>query len=251
MTLIAYASDLHLEFDPDYDPVFFERTPDVVVLAGDVSVHALDWKAFLRQLRKRYKGPVLGVLGNHEYYRKRFPQGIAVFEDAFGQDENAFILEKQSLEIDGLRFLGTTLWTDYAGGRQMGSCIKGVSDFWMIEVDSPKSSPALVAQVLLDDHKEALAWLDKQFRQSTTDTVVITHHAPSFMSQAPRFAGSMISGSFCVELHEKVLGWKPKLWIHGHLHDAVDYRIGSTRVVCNPWGYPHEQNPKGFKLIEV
>ena len=30
----------------------------------------------------------------------------------------------------------------------------------------------------------------------------------------------------------------PALWVHGHIHTSSDYRIGATRVVCNPRGYP-------------
>ena len=30
---------------------------------------------------------------------------------------------------------------------------------------------------------------------------------------------------------------QPRLWIHGHVHQALDRTIGVTRVVCNPLGY--------------
>jgi hypothetical protein len=28
------------------------------------------------------------------------------------------------------------------------------------------------------------------------------------------------------------------VWIHGHVHDTLDYRLGRTRIVCNGRGYP-------------
>jgi hypothetical protein len=38
---------------------------------------------------------------------------------------------------------------------------------------------------------------------------------------------------------------RPALWVHGHTHDSLDYRIGDTRIICNPFGYlHHEENPK-------
>ena len=45
-----------------------------------------------------------------------------------------------------------------------------------------------------------------------------------------------------------------KLWIHGHVHDPFDYKIGETRVVCNPLGYPRERiSVKDYelKIVEV
>lgn len=247
MTLIAYASDLHLEFDPEYELLPFDPTPDVVVLAGDVSTYDLDWFAFLRQLRKTFKGPILAIMGNHEYYGKKFPQAIDLFRDAVSQDKQAFILEKQSFDLDGIRFLGTTMWTDYAGGRHLTAGLKTIFDFKAIQGETPEE----IARLLWKDHREALAWLEEQFQQSSGDTVVITHHAPSFESQSVPFIGHPVSGLFCVDLYDQILEWKPKLWIHGHLHNTADYRIGNTRVVCNPWGYAREDRPKVFKLVEV
>ncbi len=40
---------------------------------------------------------------------------------------------------------------------------------------------------------------------------------------------------------------------HGHIHSSSDYKIGNTRVVCNPKGYSVELN-KNFKpnlVLEV
>ena len=32
----------------------------------------------------------------------------------------------------------------------------------------------------------------------------------------------------------------PKLIVHGHTHRRMDYMLGDTRVICNPRGYPGE-----------
>jgi hypothetical protein len=37
------------------------------------------------------------------------------------------------------------------------------------------------------------------------------------------------------------------LWVHGHTHDSFDYRVGTTRVLCNPRGYARDgmvENPR-------
>ena len=38
-----------------------------------------------------------------------------------------------------------------------------------------------------------------------------------------------------------IIEMQPRLWVHGHTHEIFDYYIGTTRVLCNPRGYPHER----------
>ena len=73
----------------------------------------------------------------------------------------------------------------------------------------------------------------------------------SFQSQHPRFAGSLITGGFCSNLESRIQQWKPDLWIHGHVHDPMDYRIGKTRILCNPWGHPNEGRERAYRIVEV
>jgi Icc-related predicted phosphoesterase len=46
--------------------------------------------------------------------------------------------------------------------------------------------------------------------------------------------------------------YQPALWVHGHVHNSSDYRIGRTRIVANPHGYGNE-NPRfnGQLVVEV
>jgi Icc-related predicted phosphoesterase len=39
---------------------------------------------------------------------------------------------------------------------------------------------------------------------------------------------------------------QPALWFHGHMHDAKDYNIGSTRVVINPRGYGNQHKTNNY-----
>jgi Icc-related predicted phosphoesterase len=75
-------------------------------------------------------------------------------------------------------------------------------------------------------------------------TVVVTHHAPSPRSIAPKFADSELNPAFTSNLEPLIEHYQPALWVHGHMHNSSDYKIGQTRVVCNPRGYfPDELNP--------
>ncbi|WP_226822070.1 metallophosphoesterase [Acidithiobacillus ferridurans] len=258
---IAYASDLHLEFDasitltglstPAGDPAV-----DALVLAGDVDTMPEYYAEFLRKLRLAYAGSVIFVLGNHEYYNGVFPDDRQKYREAIAHDRHAVLLENESIIIQGVRFLGATLWTDFAGGEQMRDCQRMMSDFEVIHdgVSTLQGhSGSITPELILKVHRDSIAWLDDQFTNHPHEgpTVVITHHAPSYQSQHPRFAGSPISGGFCSNQEHRIQRWNPDIWIHGHVHDPMDYRIGRTRVLCNPWGYPDEGRAREYRIVET
>lgn len=246
---LAYASDLHLEFNAPLSTAGLSDT-EVLILAGDVETRPAQYTRVLYELRQVYSGPVIFVLGNHEYYNGFFPADLQKYRKAIAHDRQAFLLEKESLLLGGVRFLGATLWTDFASGTQMRNCQRMMSDFQVIQNGVQGS---LTPERVLEVHRDSVAWLNYQFTNHSHDgpTVVITHHAPSFRSQHPRFAGSPISGGFCSDLDHYIQHWRPAIWIHGHLHDPVQYRIGETQVLCNPWGYPSDGLRREYAMVEV
>jgi len=76
-------------------------------------------------------------------------------------------------------------------------------------------------------------------------TVVVTHHAPSARSLQPDFQSDLLSAAYASHLDEFVSTCGAALWVHGHTHWSVDYRIGNTRVLANQRGYP-DAAPNGF-----
>jgi Icc-related predicted phosphoesterase len=90
-------------------------------------------------------------------------------------------------------------------------------------------------------HQESVAWLkDELARHDPARTVVVTHHAPSPQSEAPYHKTSPLTPAFASNLDALIHQSRVPLWIHGHTHFNVDYRIGSTRVLTNQRGYPGE-----------
>ncbi len=249
---IALASDLHWE-QPDFHLSLIDPTnlalADVVVLAGDVCGSPMQLRQVLAFIRDKTAAPVVLVLGNHEWYYHSFPADLDQYRKAADSQPDVHLLEKENWHYRGVRFLGCTLWSDFAKGKHRFASEQQISDFKVI-LDSETKRPIL-ADRLLQDHRTALSWLEGQFR-SDEPTIVISHHAPSFLSESPLYAHSPFSGAFCSNLEEQIDRWQPVLWLHGHLHDKVDYRIGTTRVLSNPWGYPGEKwAALDFRLITV
>ena len=232
---IQLASDLHLEFLarklPSQRLVEVTSAADVLVLAGDIGqgTQALELFADLSI-------PVIYVAGNHEFYGREWAQTRAELR-AMARAKNIHFLDNDEVVIDGVRFLGTTLWTDFRlpGTLQsvaMEAVQLGLMDYRLITT----SAGPLQASETLADHERSRAWLSD--RLATTfagPTVVITHHGPHPLSIHPRFSGNALNPGFVSDLTPLVE--QATLWLHGHVHDSFDYRVGKCRVVANPAGY--------------
>ena len=249
-------SDLHLEFCicvPDAEAV---AAADVIVLAGDIGcgLRGTRWAQEALPTNK----PVIYVAGNHEFYG--LDRIIAIHDmrqDCRGT--NVHFLDRDELLIDGVRFLGATLWTDYAlYGRENDSAViaamnaarRGLNDHWQIlEGNAKKHHHLFTPEHALQEHRLTAAWLaDRLQEQHLGPTVVVTHHAPSGRSTAPYYLGDELSPCFASNLPvTKFFGGKASLWIHGHMHNSSDYAHVGTRVVCNPMGYPRSRflGPQG------
>lgn len=238
---IRVLSDLHLEF-ADWTPP--PVSADVVVLAGDIHVGG----AGIPWARHHFPpADIVYVPGNHEFYGS----DMEVMRDQLrraARDHAIHLLDADEAVINGVRFLGATLWTDFSfDGREpqqiaraMASAQHGMVDYQTIRIHE---SRLLTPDDTRAIHRRQAAWLaDRLATPFDGVTVVVTHHLPHRRSVHPRFEGDDLNPSFVTHLPQLVR--EPvSLWIHGHTHESCNYAIRGTRVVCNPRGYlPHEPN---------
>lgn len=239
---IAIASDIHREHYLRFDSSTLLTAPaDVLVLAGDIiSFKHKSWPTmvdFLKTICAPYRH-VIYNLGNHEYYGMhpmQMPERCDSLRVAIPQMR---VVDKpQLLEIEGQRFICGTMWFPRRKTNLR------ISDHSQIQGFIPWvwGEYSAFKQLLLDNVR-------------TTD-VVVTHHTPSELSVPDQFAGDPYNQFFVVPSMEVVIRERqPKLWIHGHTHTSFDYKIGETRVVCNPAGYPQEGQVERFKsdcVVEI
>lgn len=244
---LQVVSDLHLECEGGADYLLPETDADVVVLAGDIHshTHGLLWAA--RTLRSRGHR-VVYVTGNHELYHAHAYGLIDQLREVACQSGIDF-LENDVLELDGVRILGTVLWTDFqlhgtgeiaAGAMRWARGM--MNDFRLIRSSQGNEfSPAESVKL----HRTARAFLETELAKPFVGpSVVVSHHAPHTGSVHERFKGTPLSPAFASDLSSLIAKYQPALWLHGHMHDSFDYRVGETRVVCNPRGYaPDMLNP--------
>ena len=278
---IALASDIHLEFG---DLILKnEENADVLVLSGDICTASqfknkpkerMIVKNFFKRCSFQFPH-VVYIMGNHEHYNFDIANTYDRLKAELADLPNIHILEKETLEHDGVTFVAGTLWTDMNKGDPLTlwHCNKGMSDFQVIKnsnrmvqhkrnvyhdgtlvvksVDHYQTPSKWSAEDSVEDHKKMLDYIKIATENKTKQYVVVTHHAPSPISIAECYRhDTLMNGAFASDLSEFILN-RPqiKLWTHGHMHNVSDYMIGDTRVVCNPRGYiGHEQRAKEFKL---
>jgi predicted phosphodiesterase len=240
-------SDLHVEYAP-FEPAVRRCAYDVVVLAGDIgqATLALQWAR-----RAFPDAPIVQVAGNHEYFD-------AVREDALDAMRTAarrldiHLLEEDSVLLDGVEFVGCTIWTDYRlherPGRPvtmraadaMAGARRVMLDYRFIDLRDPAAaggSRGFTPEDSVVLHERSRDWLAARLaRPAAGPRVVVTHHLPSWHSVSPGFVAAPSNPAFASDLDVLLHG--VDLWIHGHTHSSHDYLQAGCRVVCNPRGYP-------------
>jgi hypothetical protein len=257
---IQIASDLHMEHlsdrYPDYKGVF-HTDADILLLPGDIHKNSQAISAF-----SDWPVPVFYVHGNHELYGHEYFSQISEFRALGGDDSlvhnlkndilttsraNVHYQEKDEAIYNGVRILGTCLWTDYMlFGEIRQEMAIGHANACLNDHRYIKTKNRLFnARDALHSHKTSIAWLEKKLSEDFLGkTIVMTHHAPHFKSISTRYENDLLSAAFGSDLSLLINKYQPDLWTHGHMHNSSDYLLGNTRVICNPRGYPLNRGVK-------
>jgi Icc-related predicted phosphoesterase len=266
---IAIASDIHLEMG-DLNLQNTEGA-DVLVLAGDIMVahdlhdhpepstpykpeiikilgtrqrKAMEYRDFIKRVSFQFPHVVV-IKGNHESYHGKWIQSIQTLRDEYGKYPNVHFLERNTVVIDGVRFIGAALWTDLNRGDPMTlhAVSDMMNDYRVIRHDGlgyVKLRPAHT----LSRHRESVDYIKHVLSENKNQpTVVVGHHAPSHLSIHETYKHDyLMNGAYYSDLSYIMLdNTQIKAWIHGHIHRSCQYWIGETLVACNPRGYPGER----------
>lgn len=235
---IFAVSDIHSEFHLDAGKTFAthldNKDVDVLVVGGDTGTLRKTRKGIanvteaLGHLCDRFPHVVM-TIGNHELYQCR---SIREVHDTIGNfangHPNLHWLNRTSVTIDGQRFLGTTMW--FRDDPLSFGVRQNMNDFQVI--------PGFVPWVFQENQKN----VEFLRRNMQAGDVVVTHHLPSPQSIDPDFKGSPLNSFYVCDMTKEILAKRPALWVHGHSHHSVDYMIGDTRIVGNPFGYAGVSN---------
>jgi Icc-related predicted phosphoesterase len=251
-------SDLHGDVR-SIKPITIVDGVNLVIVAGDTCEGVL--RAFER-LRRFVPAhiPIVMVLGNHEYYRRFIPNELALARSQ-ASAFNIHVLENDTVTLGnggGVRLVGATLWTDYQvfgetnQAAVMNACASGMNDHRLIGWQKQPWLRFRPQEAALLHHQSRAYIAETLAVPFDGPTVVVSHHAVHWESVHPRFRSDPVTGAFVSDLSQLIETYQPALWVHGHVHNSADYRVGETRILCNPHGYGSE-NPAfdGALVVEV
>ena len=280
---ISLVSDVHLEFgDLDFDN---DQGAEVLILGGDICVardiaqrdtygvmgpeyRSNRYHDFFQRCHDRFPH-VIYIVGNHEYYHGDFGTSLAHIKDVLSYLPRLHVLEKESVTIGDVTFLGGTLWTDM--NREDPDTLYRIRDYmndFRIIRDSRhpvhyKDSEGrrhtregrFSPEASVEEHRAMVKFVKESVGADPTGRyVVVGHHSPSRLSTHPQYADqTMVNGAYSSDLDQFIQDHPQiRLWTHGHTHHEFDYQVGSCRVMCNPRGYHgHEEQARQWRLKTV
>jgi predicted phosphodiesterase len=272
---IQLFSDLHLERDPTFRPYIAPDT-DVVVLAGDIGSYQPGSRLGSTDFGLELFAPALGapcpvvlfVPGNHEFDSMDFAATTERLRATCARLGITW-LDRQVVVVDGVRFMGTTLWSDFDAlavsepdiTRQLAMRNKAMraANYYLSKNTTLTDGAQVLAEGLREMSLACQAWLRSALAAPFDGkTVVVTHFAPSLLSADPRYGLAAGTAGFCNSLDAMLP--LADVWMHGHLHCLNDYVVEdkatgrACRVVANPLGYLSKNEQIQFRphlVIEV
>lgn len=234
---------------------------DIAVVVGDLSDHVddnLEWCA--RNVRPHMH--VVYVPGNHDLYQ-RCINGCTDDIRKRAADLDVVYLDHDTAVIEGVRFTGGLLWSNY--------------ELWASDDEDERAlqvEQRLAAAVSKSDYERIYSdksagrrmtpWESRARHMETIDyirgvldtpfhgeTVVLTHFPPHPGSLQDAYAGDPEQPRYLSDHSSLIESRQPAAWLHGHTHQAVNYRVGRTILANNPRGYSHESTGFEWNLVHT
>ena len=279
---IQLLSDLHLESHPHFSAQPLAGA-DVLVLAGDIGSYqhnsdltrlgVPDFGLARFSPRPVHEGgaawptPVIFVPGNHEYDGLEFDEAYLRLRQAC-ERWGLIWLEQESVVLQGVRFVGCTLWSDFdalssAAGTPANAAAAAApgalaeqlkardkafraANFYLRKNHSLQGGAPMLAEQVREQALKSQRWLRQALATGFDGpTVAVTHFAPSLLSADPRYGLTPGTAGFCNALDDLLPA--AQLWLHGHLHCPQDYVSRGCRVVANPLGYARKGEQKNYR----
>lgn len=241
-------SDVHMEayHSPTSLWKYIKPQADIAIVAGDID--ARKFEETISEIADKFE-TVICTLGNHSWYHK----DINWRPDASLVPSNVHILDSTTYVHEDVVFVGSALWSDFKNEDWfvVHSAQDVINDFHAIGNGS-RLFTARDAAIL---HKKEKAYIKHVTEENRGKKIVIvTHFIPSYIfvhEKWKRGNSDLLNYYFSSSCDDLIETCEAKLWVFGHTHDRVDKEVCGTRFVCNPLGYPRENNDFTDMVVEI
>jgi predicted phosphohydrolase len=243
MMQLRYFSDLHLEFvKPNKVDKIIKQIPsglnEIGILAGDIgNPYQENYDIFMNFINSNFKKTFV-IPGNHEYYNKTktIEETNAFLSEYFKKFDNISFLNNRYEYYNGHCFIGTTLWSKITNPAFEINDVYKIPNFDYIRYNR-------LNMMSIDFLEDALYY--------NNNCIIITHHMPSKLLIDTKYTSqTMIPYNqwFYCDMDNLIKNHKDKIncWIYGHTHMASNKLINGIPFICNPIGYPGENNKLDF-----
>lgn len=242
---IQYCSDLHLEFRENRKYLLdnpIEPTGEILLLAGDIVPFALmNQHAEFFDFVSDHFETTYWVPGNHEYYHADLSDRSGTIHEKIRS--NVFLVNNVSVTQSKIRFVFSTLWSNIGPVNQR-TIKQGMADFHLIKYKGKPFTP----EDFNRQHHVCKAFLENELSHKIENTVVATHHVPTFMNYPEKYRGDELNEAFAVELFDLITTSGANYWVYGHHHQPIpEFDISNTRLVNNQLGYVRYNEHRMFK----
>jgi predicted phosphodiesterase len=280
--LIASVSDLHTDFEENREVLvklaasIYERSPSLVIVAGDVS-HKNDRIDRALRALSHVAERVAYIPGNHDLWfdvpfapgRRDLNTWVRYREELrdVAAAAGAHYLPAEPLVLHNVAVVGTCGWYDYSlapaairtsigdsalASKQFGGVLWSDARFIAFRDDEGElMEDRAVARAMERDLEVHLSLVST--RADVEHAVVVTHHQA--FDEVVHHTGTLPWEFFNAFMGSSALGRviqgapKVRAAIYGHTHIVGDHRIDDLRVFGTPLGYPRER--KGMSLDDV
>jgi len=236
---ILLLSDLHLEFLKTFPKI--NGNANLAILVGDIGkITCSNFIDFFKYMSETFK-KVIYVPGNHEYYGKvPICELKQMYKDELSKFPNISLLDNDTVEYDGYRFIGSTLWSNPESA-------KGLNDFKMIHKKEGDNVVPISIYDFKAMHVEAKDFIKDELAKDDMPKILVTHFPPlrngtshpKYFPPNPYFANTLEDLDFNLK--------NVKAWLSGHTHFSYDFEKDGIRFLSNQFGYPGEFSDAGFK----
>jgi predicted phosphohydrolase len=235
---IQLLSDLHLEFYDNKkhynefikifdDTIKNKENIDILILAGDICYPKLSiFDEFIDYVSKIYSY-ILYLSGNHEYYTDSIENVNNILEEKLNRYPNIHFMNNKVIEINNIRFIGSTLWSNIQNNSYE------INDIKFIKKNNKNIKAEDITKLFFENYN----FIKNNINDINDKCIIITHHLPSYKCINPIYKNSLYNSWFASDC-EDLMNSNIKYWFCGHTHSNVNIKINGTHIIANPLGYP-------------